>query len=195
MKSMTEPTETPLHKVQRLNRTFAVLNKAYSALLRAKTEHELYISVCAAVASQDGFPLAWVGLANDDEEKSVDVFTSAGEASAYIEGIKVSWADQPNGNGPAGRAIRIGKIQFFNNMLSTRRFAPWTERAKAYNLQSSFSLPIKLSTGKVVGALMVYSEEANSFYQDELNLLDQFCADLGYRVETLRSKAKKQKNK
>lgn len=188
MKSTIESVEDQLHKVQRLNRTFAVINMAYSALVHSQSEQELYRKVCETVTSQNGFPLAWIGIPIIDDKKSVEVFICAGKASGYIEGIKVSWGDNPIGNGPAGRAIRIGKIQFFNNMLSSRRFAPWIDRAKAYNLQSSFSLPIKLSTGQVVAALMVYSNEAYAFYQDELELLDQLCKDLGYCVEALRTK-------
>jgi hypothetical protein len=184
----TEPLEDLLNKSQRLNRALAVINHAYSVLLHSKTEQELYRKICESVTTQNGFPLAWIGVAVEGDMKAVDVFTSAGKASAYIEGIKVSWGDNPNGNGPAGRAFRTGKVQFFNNMLSSRRFAPWIERAKAYNLQSSFSLPIKLSTGKVVAALMVYSDQTYAFYKDELDLLDQFCTDLGYCVEILRTK-------
>jgi len=63
------------------------------------------------------------------------------------------------------------------------------------NLQSSFSLPIKLSTGQVVAALMVYSDQTYAFYKDELDLLDQFCADLGYCVENLRTKNQQQRTK
>jgi GAF domain-containing protein len=195
MKSTIESDGGPFHKMQRLNRTLAVLNKAYSVLVHSQTEKELYRRICESVTSQDGFSLAWIGISINDEMKSVEVFTSAGKASSYIEGIKVSWGDNPIGNGPAGRAFRTGKVQFFNNMLSSRRFAPWIERAKAYNLQSAFSLPIKLSTGQVVAALMVYSDQAFAFYQDELELLDQFCSDLGYCVETLRNKDQENDNR
>jgi len=184
----TEPLEDLINKTQRLNRALSVINQAYSVLLHSQTEQELYREICESVTTQNGFPLAWIGVAVDNDKKSVDVFTSAGKASAYIAGIKVSWGDNPNGNGPAGRAFRTGKVQFFNNMLHSRRFAPWIERAKAYNLQSSFSLPIKLSTGQVVATLMVYSDQKYAFYKDELDLLDQFCADLGYCVEKLRAK-------
>lgn len=112
----TEPLEDLLNKSQRLNRALAVINHAYSVLLHSKTEQELYRKICESVTTQNGFPLAWIGVAVEGDMKAVDVFTSAGKASAYIEGIKVSWGDNPNGNGPAGRAFRTGKVQFFNNM-------------------------------------------------------------------------------
>lgn len=185
----TESFEDPLNKAQRLIWTLVVINKAYSVLVHSQTEQELYSGLCESVTSQNGFSLAWIGIPIDDDKKSVDVIARAGNASSYLDGIKVSWGDNPNGNGPAGRAFRTGKIQFFNNVLSSRQFTPWIKRAKEFNLQSSFSLPIKLSTGQVVAALMVYSEEPNAFYKDELELLEQLRADLGYCVESLRTKS------
>jgi hypothetical protein len=194
MKTTTESFEELFNKVQRLNRTLAVINKAYSVLIHSRTEGELYSGVCEAVTSQNEFSLAWVGVPLDDDKKSVKVFASAGKASAYLNGIEVSWGDNPLGNGPTGRSIRTGKIQFNNNRLASRQFSPWRAKAKEFKLQSTFSLPVKFSTGQVVSALMVYSEQAHSFFQDELGLLDQFCADLGYCVEFLRTKAANEKS-
>lgn len=188
METTTESFEDLFNKVQRLNWTLAVIVRVYSVLVHSQTEHELYGGLCDSVTTQNGVSLAWVGIPIDDDKKSVEVLARAGKASSYLDGINVSWGDNKNGNGPAGRAIRTGKIQFFNNMLFSRQFAPWMERAKKYNLQSSFSLPIKLSTGQVVATLTVYSEQANAFYNDELKLLDQISTDLGYGVETLRAR-------
>ena len=182
-----ESFEALFNKVERFNWTFSVIVKVYSVLVHSKTELELYSGLCNSMTSQNGFSLAWIGVPIDDDKKSVEILASAGNARSYLDGIRVSWGDNKNGNGPAGRAIRTGKIQFFNNMLNSRLFAPWMERAKELNLQSSFSLPIKLSTGQVVATLTVYSEQAHAFYKDELKLLDQLNADLGYCIESLRS--------
>ena len=188
MKTTTESLEELFNKSQRLNKTLATINHVYSALVKSQTEHELYGKVCESVTSQNDFSLAWIGIPINDDNKSVEVFASAGNAILYLDGIKVSWGDNPYGNGPVGRAIRTGKIQFNNNRLYSRQFSPWRDRAKEFKLQAVFSLPIKFSTGQVIAALTVYSEQANAFYKDELELLDQLCSDLGYCVESLRKR-------
>ena len=180
--------EELFNEVKRLNWTLAVISKTNSVLVHAKSEHELYVGACESVTSQDSFPLAWVGIPINDEKKSVQVFAYAGNATEYLEGIEVSWGDTPLGNGPSGKAIRSGQVQFNNNMLSSPLFTPWMERARKFNLQSSFSLPIKLSNGEVVAAFMVYSEIPDAFGEEELKLLDQLSADLGYGVESLRTR-------
>lgn len=181
--------ETLLDQVQRLNWTLSVITRSNSVLVHAQDEFSLYKGVCEAITAAEGFPLAWIGIPKDDEKKTVEVFAAAGTATKYLDGIKVSWGECPEGNGPSGRAIRLGKIQFNNNMLASPFYLPWAERAKRYNLQSSFSLPIKLSSGQVVAALMVYSERPDAFGEQELELLGHLSADLGYGVESLRTKA------
>jgi putative nucleotidyltransferase with HDIG domain len=181
--------ESLLHQVQRLNWTLNVISRSNSVLVHAQDELSLYKGVCESITSEAGFPLAWVGIPRQDQQQSVEVFASAGSAVAYLEGIVVSWGPSPEGNGPSGRAIRSGQIQFNNNMLLSPQYLPWVERAKKYNLQSSFALPITLSTGEIVAALMVYSEVPDAFGDAELKLLGQLSADLGYGVESLRTRA------
>jgi hypothetical protein len=184
----TGSSEDLFNKVQRLNWTLAVIVKVYSALVHAATEYELYGGLCDSVTEQKGVALAWIGVPVDDANKTLQVTARAGEAGSYLDGISVSWGNNKNGDGPAGRAIRTGKVQFFNNLQISRQFAPWMERAKKYHLQSAFSLPITLATGEVVATLTVYSDMANAFYNDELKLLEQISTDLGYGVGSLRAR-------
>ena len=180
-------TEIEDSKGQRFNRMLAAINHAYSVFDQAHTEQELYGLICSSITSQNEFSLAWVGVPIEDEKQSVTVLARAGSAVDYLDEITVSWGDNLYGNGPVGRAFRTGMIQFNNNQLNSRQFLPWKARAEKFKLESVFSLPIKLATGRVVAVVTVYSEHPHSFYNDELILLEKFCADLCSRVETLMS--------
>ena len=182
------PTTDLVSEVERLNWTLAAISKVNRVLVRARSEHELFAGACEAVTLQDLFALAWIGIPRRDEAKSIDIRVSAGSARGYLEGFQSSWGDSPLGNGPSGRAIRTGQIQCTNHMLSTPQFLPWLERATRWNLQSSFSLPIKLSTGEVVACLQVYSHSPEAFGERELDLLTQLGEDLGFGVEALRTR-------
>jgi PAS domain S-box-containing protein len=182
------PTTDLVSEVERLNWTLAAISKVNRVLVRARSERELFAGACEAVTFQDLFALAWIGIPKQDEAKSIEVHVSAGSARGYLDGFQSSWADTPLGNGPSGRAIRTGQIQCNNHMLSTAEFLPWLERATRWNLQSSFSLPIKLSTGEVVACLQVYSHAPAAFGERELDLLTQLGEDLGFGVEALRTR-------
>jgi PAS domain S-box-containing protein len=179
-----------LNEVERLNWTLAAIGKVTSVLTRAESEVELFNGVCEAIVFQEAFDLAWVGLPLDDEPKSIAICASAGSKLDYLDGIKVDWdANSPNGNGPTGRAIRSGQTQFNNNMLEVQGFAPWHERARKANLNSSFCVPIRLPDGTVIAALVVYSHKLDAFGPRELELFTQLGDDLGFGIDVLRTKA------
>lgn len=176
-----------LREIERLNWTLTAITNVNSALVRATTEHELYQAICRAVTYQDTFALAWVGIPQCDQRKTVKVFASAGKALPYLDNIEVTWGDDANGNGPSGRAVKSGLPQFNNDMFINAQFQPWRDRAMRWNLKSSFSLPIKLRNGHVVAVLMVYSEAVNAFGEREFQFLSQLGSDISYGVEALRT--------
>ena len=178
-----------LREVERLNWTLAAISKVNRVLVRAKTEHEIYTGACEAATLQNVFSLAWVGVPRGDEKKSVEIYASSGTATGYLDDLEISWGDTVLGQGLAGRAIRTGQIQFNNNILASTQFLPWIELARRWNFQSSFALPIKLASGEVVAALMVYSTMLDAFSARELELLTQLGDDIGFGVEVLRTRA------
>lgn len=175
-------------EIERLNWTVAAISKVNRVLVRATSERELFVGACEAITFQDLFALAWIGIPLHDEKKTVERFVSAGSALGYLDGLELTWADNELGGGPTGRAIRTGLIQCNNNMLSSAQFRPWRERAARWNLQSSFSLPIKLSNGEVAASLQVYSHAPDAFGDRELDLLTQLGDDLGFGIDALRTR-------
>jgi len=149
-------------QLRRLNWALLALSKSNSALVHAGDEPELFRMCCEAVASSEAYPLAWIGLAREDAEHSVEIVGAAGEAIDYLEGFEVSWGETPLGKGPTGTAIRIGATQVLNDFTASTTFRPWLERARAKGLASSIAVPIRVN-GKVFGALTVYSREPAAF--------------------------------
>ncbi len=174
-------------RLGQLDATLKMISVAGAVLLQASGEHELYQGMCEAITAQGlGFALAWVGVPLNDARKSVEVVACAGPAKAYLDGIDVTWDLSPQGSGPTGRAIRTGTAQFNNRMQDAADFRPWLASARRSGLASSFSLPIKLSNGRVVAALMVYSSTIDAFGPQEMGLLSGLSDHLGFGVETLR---------
>ncbi len=51
--------------------------------------------------------------------------------------IRVRWDDTAEGQGPTGRAIREGKLQVVEDILTDPRYAPWRSAAQAHGFRSS----------------------------------------------------------
>ena len=66
---------------RRLNWALRALSQSNSALVHAGTEKKLFQSCCDAIAGAGGYPLAWIGLAQDDPAHSIEIIAVAGEAT------------------------------------------------------------------------------------------------------------------
>ncbi len=175
-------------QLQHLNWALRALGQSNSALVHAGSERELFRRCCEAITSAGGYPLAWIGIARDDPERTVEVVAAAGQALAYAESLKVSWGENPLGEGPAGTAIRTATTQMIGNLAASPTFAPWREKARASGLASAIALPISAGSA-APGILNIYSQEVNAFGKAEIELFEELASDIGYGVAARRTRA------
>ncbi len=176
-----------LRAVARLTRSTRTLSLCNEALVRAKKETELLERVCRIIVEQGGYHLAWVGLRVDDAGKSVLPVAQAGYEEGYLEGLKITWADEERGRGPTGTAIRDGTVEICRDFQSDPRMAPWRAEALKRGYRASVSLPLR-SNGLILGALMIYSGEPDAFTGDEISLLRELSEDISYGIAALRQR-------
>ncbi len=174
-------------ELMRLNRALRVRNACNLAVNRINDEPELLAAACRAIVEVGGYRLAWIGYAQADAGKTVRPMARAGEALDYVDQIKVTWAEEQHGQGPAGRAIRTGAPVASNEMRSDPMFVPWRAKADAFGLRSSVALPLG-ADGRAFGAAMVYADEPDAFGQQEADLLQQTANDLAHGIVLLRAK-------
>ena len=155
-------------RARRLNRSLRVLGSCHFDLLNALDESAYLDRVCRAVAAAGDFRLACVLLANHDPDKSARVAAQAGPATAYLEGIRISWdGEQPSGRGPFGAAMRSGRTQVNQDWRTAEVTRPWSERASQHGFQSSIVLPLRVAD-ETIGAIVLYAAERAAFNPEEL---------------------------
>lgn len=160
-------------------RAFATLAEGSRVLLRARSEQDLLQSMCNTATRVGGYAFAWYGMPINDDEKSVQLVSVAGDDLGYTKTLRTSWGDGPLGQGPTGISIKTGTTQVRNDLSADPRFAPWLQQASKRGIHCSISLPVFVH-GEIHGALMVYSHEAGSFDSRAQDLLEALAADLGY---------------
>ena len=171
--------------VARIARAQRALFEATSVLFKAGSEDELYKGICNIIVGVGGYCLADVAVPNHDEGKTVRFLAIAGRGEDYLADAKISWDAGPRSIGPTGTAIRDGVIQVNQDFKTNPRMAAWRDAAAKHGLQSSVSLPLRIS-GQVFGALTVYSEYTDAFNAEELNMLVRFAEYISYGLEALR---------
>jgi PAS domain S-box-containing protein len=148
--------------VLRINRMLRTISECNQLLVRATDEKELLDKICDLIVSSEGYPMAWVGFAENDEEKTVRPVALAGGAEEYLNGLKVSWADNEFGKGPTGIAIRTGKPCIARHGTADSNYPRWRASAIKYGFNSSIALPL-ISNGTNIGSLNIYAREEDAF--------------------------------
>jgi PAS domain S-box-containing protein len=172
-------------ELRRAVRAMRVLSASNQSLVRSADEAALFRAICGAVTATGGYPLAWIGFAKEDQEKSVRVAAASGRDLKYLDSPGITWADEPRGRGPVGTCIRTGQITVFNDLESHPEFALWREKALQHGYRAAISLPLTCD-GVVIGAITINASEPKAFHHEEVQLLQELAGDLSYGIETHR---------
>ncbi len=172
-------------QVRRSTRAMRVLSASNQALVRSRDETSLFRAICKAITETGGYPLAWIGFAENNEQQSVSVAGSSGRGLEYLDTLEVTWVDEPLGRGPTGTAIRAGRISICNNVDSDTHFDPWRAKAARFGFRSVIGLPLYCE-GAVIGAITIYANEPDAFRDEEMGLLQELAGDLSYGIEAHR---------
>ena len=174
--------------LERTRRTLLMLTRCSEAILRATSEEELFADVCRVIVETGGYRMCWVGVAENDARRTVRPVASAGAEEGYLATLDLAWADVPEGRGPTGTAIREGRMVVGHYLASDSSTAPWRSEAVRRGYASALALPISFE-GETVGALSMYSVDAEPVGEVELRFLRQLADDLAFGVHALRQRS------
>ncbi len=174
----TAEREKAVEISRRLDRALRVRRECHRALVdRSAAEGELLNRVCASIIESGGYRMAWVGYAEDDENRRVRPAARAGFENGYLEGTQRTWSDDEHGRGPTGTAIRTGRTVVVQDIENHPPFAPWIEAARRHGYRSTAAVPLKVE-GRTIGVLRIYSEEPSAFSDEEVDFLEELAEDL-----------------
>ncbi|MEO5829270.1 MAG: PAS domain S-box protein [Rhodanobacter sp.] len=180
-------------ELARIGRADRMLSRCNEALVHAETEQELLDAVCRIGVETGGYPCAWVGYAMDDEAHSIKQAAHCGSGSDYLQQIQLSWsADQPQGQGPAGRTIRSGAPVLVEDIEHDMTFVPWASSAMQHGFHAIGCLPLR-DAERTFGFLCFYAGAAQPFLADEFKLLQELADNLAYGIDFIRSRVERQR--
>jgi len=187
----TDISERKLAEVtqKRLARAMKLMSNCQSVLARSENKQEMLTEICRLVVETGDYLMAWVGLADHDEDKTVRPVAQFGYIEGYLDNPNITWADTEMGQGSTGVAIRTGKI-VFNDIHNNPKMSPWRDAAIKRGYKGNIALPLFDKQG-IWGALIIYSKETSVFSQEEVGLLEKLANDISFGIETLRIRAEK----
>jgi len=173
-------------------RSLKMLSESNLALLNSTTEDALRKEYCRIAVEAGSFRMAWIGVADSGPDKRVRAVAHYGHDDGYLDLAGVTWADTVRGNGPTGRAIRSGQVQFVEDISIDVGMTPWRSEALKRGYQSSIALPFLPEEG-VRSCLTIYGCTPNLWSTPERKLLTEIAADLAFGITAIRTALAKMK--
>lgn len=176
-------------KIIKLNRVNVVLSNVNHAIVNIREKQELFDKV-SQIAIEDGkFIMACIGIVNQETNK-VDVVASCGKTDGYLDIINIDINDVIRSQGPTGTSIKTGMHCLCNNIDTDERMIPWRENALECGYKSSIALPFEI-TKSFKGAITLYSNEVDSFNEEEIELLDKLAMDISFALEFIETESER----
>jgi PAS domain S-box-containing protein len=170
-------------RIRQLNRLYSVSTHVSQAIVRIRERDELFRRICQIAVDEGQFRMAWVGVV-DPATSLVEPVAHAGLEEGYLEGTRISVADEPSGRGPVGSTLR-DECHFVSDDTETDpRFAPWREQASRHDYRSVGSFPLSVH-GRPVAAMNLYASEPGLFAGENLALLDKLAGDVSFALESM----------
>ena len=174
---------------KRINRALRLLSDSNVNLTHARNEQQLLNDLCRLVVESGGYLMAWVGVARNDAEKTVQMVAQFGDGTGYLDELRLSWdGARANGLGPTGAALRTGATQVIQGSPDHPRMAPWRDAILKRGYQSCVALPLNID-GNVLCALTLFSVVPNGFGETEVTLLEKLAGDMAYGLQSLRARS------
>jgi len=180
------------NELSKLYRALKAYSDCHQILIRADNEMLLMQNICRTIVEVGGYRVAWVGVAENGEGKSIRPIVQWGDSQGYLQNLNVSWDDTDYGRGPTGTAIKTGKPVVVKYIEYDPKWEIWRENALRHGFRSSISLPL-IMNGRPFAALVIFSGETRAFDVNEVKLLSELADDLSYGIATLRAGIERKK--
>jgi PAS domain S-box-containing protein len=175
-------TEARLLRGVRALRTLSASN---GLLLRSEDADQLFQGVCDIAVEQGSYRMAWVGIAEHDDMKSIRPLAQAGWESGFLDQIPHSWGE--GSNDLSSRAIRERRTTLARSPEEADHVEPFPGAIATRGYRSSAALPLLDPAGEAFGVFVLAAAEPDAFDADEVTLLEELASDVSFGIATLDS--------
>ncbi|MEI8234037.1 MAG: PAS domain S-box protein [Verrucomicrobiota bacterium] len=170
-------------KAVRFNDLLRAGYEAQELIHKEHNEEKLLDGLCNILVKARGYLGVWIGVPRPDS-KQVIAIAQSGNAQRVVQEAQITWDDTPNGQGPAGSAIRERVPVVFKDIATEPRFAPWREQALAAGCASIASFPM-LHDEQLYGVVTVKANRTDAFNEDEIKLLASLANEVAQALQSI----------
>ncbi|MGH8250938.1 MAG: GAF domain-containing protein [Steroidobacteraceae bacterium] len=168
-------------RIEHLNRVYAVLSNINTLIVRVRQRDELFRESCRLAVQFGRFAVAWIGWL-DPKSGAIEPAAWAASANDLAIAVKPALGPDPAEDGIAAAALRTREPQICNDILADDRPIAFREEMVRRGFRGIVGLP--LIVGDVAaGCLVLVTEEADFFNEEELRLLVELAGDISFALD------------
>jgi diguanylate cyclase (GGDEF)-like protein len=173
--------EAQRQRILRLSRVKAVLGAIHSASAHIHTRHDLYREACRIAVEEGSFSICWIGELDKDtgEVRSV-AWAGVGDE---LGALPAAACDEKSiAMSVVCLALKNAAPAFKSNLDEGVELCPRQAEALRRGNHAVIALPL-MAEQAVVGVMVIYAAEPDSFVGEELDLLTQLANDVSFTTE------------
>jgi diguanylate cyclase (GGDEF)-like protein len=176
--------------MRRLNRMFGAISATNEAILRAKTEQDLYQRVCDA-AVHSGKSIATVVFLAEPGSIWLKPVAGTGESIERITQSRFSIdPDNAYGNGVCGKAFRTQKPCINDDIQNSDQGRPWREVGNETGVMACVAVPL-IKAGNSVGVLLFFVGRSWAADEEIVALLARMAENVSFALDNFERAAEK----
>ncbi len=176
-------SQARIREIGRLSRLYAALSAINQAIVRARSEQELFETVCRVLVEQGRLRMAWIGWHDADTNRLLPA-ASWGDTGHYLDNVEIFADERPEGRGPTGIAFREQRPYIANDTLADPASELWRRHIETQGFLACGAFPIRVD-GVTRGTLSVYAKVTGFFREKELALLTRAAEDVSFALDNL----------
>ena len=175
-----------------MKRLYATLSQVNQAIVRVKSQDELFRSICEVAVQFGEFALAWVGLLDESTGEVQPVAAHGLDVKQWPFQL-VNIESGPVVDGLIATAIRTSCVVTSDDLQSDETMESVHELFEKHGYHASAGVPLQLR-GKTIGILNLVSSQGGFFQApEEIHLLEEMGLDISFALENMeREKERKQ---
>ncbi|MBV8925539.1 MAG: EAL domain-containing protein [Bradyrhizobium sp.] len=177
--------------LRRMNLMFGAISATNEAILRAKTEQELYQRVCDA-ASHAGKAIAAVVMLPEERSTRLKAAASAGASADLVTQSRYSVDPDDIHGGVCGTAFHTQKPFVDGDVVNSAHGEPWRRAGRSSGTVACVAVPL-VKNGQSVGVLMFFVGRSWAADEEVVAVLARMAENVSFALDNFQRAAEKAK--
>ncbi|MDP2809743.1 MAG: response regulator [Rhodocyclaceae bacterium] len=187
--SLEDQVRSRTVELERVNRALRVISACNVALAHARTEEDLFQSVCRHIVETGSYRLAFVSYPGEGADDPPVPFAYFGDEIAYQCHAELDHDPEHRRHCLVFAALRTGQTQGCNNIRERLECG----HLRDAGVEAILALPMRYNHD-IHGVLTIFSPVPDAFGAAEIDLMEELAGDLAYGITTLRTRAERNRS-